>query len=195
MAESKSKGSQEMISAEEFANGWDSERRVHELNPLTFHLRGSTMYVPASTKSDMDEMNGGPTTHVKVRTFAMEYKVWIAPCKAGDPHARKLRPTESLGAAEFGFAIPLKKMNLKLPVTRQFEFPAKRLDVEGGGVVYAISFQDVENTRRDLDENKLAADKKAKVEKAAAKRAPKKTKKESAASPRTNTAAGEQPPE
>lgn len=196
MAESKPKKvSPAIISAEEFAQGWDSERRLHQLNDLTFHLRGTRMYVPARTKADMDEVNGGPTSYVKTRTFAGEYKVWIAPCDADDPDARPLRPTESLGAAEFGFSIPLRKMKLKLPVTRQFDFQAKRLAVEGGGVVYAISFQDVENTRRDLDENKLAEAKKAKAEKAKAKRAPKKKKKESTASPSTNTAAGQQPPE
>lgn len=140
---------QPMISAEEYARGWDSERRVHELDPLLFNLRGTGMYVPARTKADMDEVMGGPALRVKTRTFAKEYRVWISPCLPTDPDARNLRPTtDTQGTAEFGFGIPLRKMEIKVPPTRQYSLKAKRLPVANGGVVYEISFADFANTPR-----------------------------------------------
>lgn len=141
-----------MISATEFAQVWDTERRVHELNPLTFHLRNSTMYVPARTKSDMDDVRGGPVQAVRTRTFKKEFRVWISPCDPNAPDARNLRPTtDTHGAAEFGFAIPLRKLGIRVPETRQYTFEAERIPVEDGGVVYEISFKEFQNIPRDVD--------------------------------------------
>jgi hypothetical protein len=160
------------ISAAEAAAHWDSERRPHELLPIKFHIRGTVCYVPARTKSDVDEENKGPTTHVKTRTFEAEKKVWISPCSAKDPDARKLRIiSDTEGTAEFGFGIPLLKLALKLPPTRQYEFIAEKRPVEGGGAVYEISFADFERVRREVDEVALAAAKQAKAQKAKARRA------------------------
>lgn len=172
MAERLLKAQVRVISAEEFAKGWDKERRVTDLNPLTFHLRGTTMYVPARTKADMDATLGGPTPAVRTRTFGSEYKVWISPCRKEVPDKRTLRPTnESQGTAEFAFGIPLRKMGVKVPFTRQYTFPAERIPVEGGGVVYEISFKEFENTPRDVDVAALQAAKQAKAEKAKERRA------------------------
>ncbi|MFZ5823648.1 MAG: hypothetical protein ACOY94_04855, partial [Bacillota bacterium] len=102
MAVSNRKNVERQISAEEFAKVWDSERRVHDLNPLTLHLRNSTMYVPARTKADMDESIGGPAQAVRTRTFPEEFKVWISPCDPKADDARKLRATtDTQGTAEF----------------------------------------------------------------------------------------------
>lgn len=161
------------VSAQEVAKGWDAERHAHELNPLAFHLRGSTMYVPARTKSDMDKTLGGPTPAVRTRTFPEEYRIWINPCQKDSPGARTLRPvTKTQGAAEFGFAIPLRKLGIRVPATRSFVFEAMRLQVEGGGVVYEIAFNDFQNLPRDVDEAALAAVKQAKAEKRKARRVP-----------------------
>lgn len=160
-----------VISVEEFAKGWDTERRIHELNPLSFNLKGSTMYVPSRTKSDMDEAHGGPTPAIRTRTFPGEYRAWISPCAENAPGARKLRPsTDTHGTAEFGFGIPLRKLGIKVPETRQYTFEATRLLVEGGGIIYEISFRDFENRKRDVDEAALAAEKQAKAEKKKARR-------------------------
>lgn len=175
MAKDEPKPQVDLISAEEFAKNWDTERRVHELNRMAFHLRGTTMYVPARTKADMDETMGGPTAAVRTRTFPEDFRVWVSPCPASAPNARKLRPTsDTQAAAEFGFGIPLKKLGIKVPDTRQYTFEAKRLLVEGGGVVYEISFREYENIRREVDEAALAAAKKEKAEKAKARRSKKK---------------------
>lgn len=172
MAERLPKAQGRVISAEEFAKGWDWERRVTDLNDLTFHLRGTSMYVPARTKADMDAAMGGPTPAVRTRTFAREYKVWISPCLSDTPDCRILRPAnDSQGTAEFAFGIPLRKMGIKVPFTRQYTFEAERIPVEGGGVVYQISFKEFENIPRNIDEAALQAAKQAKAEKAKARRA------------------------
>ena len=146
-----------MISAEEFAQTWDVERRVSQFDPLIFTLRSTVLYVPARTKADMDEVMGAPTQTVRTRTFP-DYRVWIAPCRPDHPEARPLRPTtESQGAAVLAFAVQLCKMGLKMPKTRQYTLPAKRLPVEGGGVVYEITFADFEQKRRNLVTAKTGA--------------------------------------
>jgi len=163
-----------IISAEEFAKGWDSERRIHELNDLELSLRGTTLYMPARTKSDFEETFGGPVTHVKFRTFEDDFLVWLTPCKPTDPEARPLTPTtDTQSAAQLGFAIPLRKMHITVPETRQFTFKVERIPVEGGGAVYEISFKEFRDERRQVDEETLAAIKRAKAEQVKARRAQK----------------------
>ena len=147
----------QMISAEEFAKGWDEERRVQDLDKLTLALRETTMYIPTRTKLDMDELMGGPTLAVRTRTFE-DYRVWITPCKPDHPDARALRPTtDTHGAAELSFGVQLRKMGLKIPRTRTYVFGVKRIPAEGGGVVYEISFAEFKNKRRDLQAPAAAA--------------------------------------
>lgn len=139
-----------MISAEEYAQRWDQERRVTQFDPLIFSLRTTVLYVPARTKADMDTAMGAPTQTVRTRTFP-DYRVWIAPCRPDHPEARTLRPTtETQGAAVLAFAVQLRKLGLKLPKTRQYTLPARRLPVEGGGVVYEITFAEFVQKPRNV---------------------------------------------
>lgn len=161
-----------IISAAEFAQGWDSERKLHELNDLKVMAKGTTLYIPAKTKADFDDIFGGPVMAVKYRTFEDEFKVWLTPCKVDDPDARPLvLLTDTQSAAQLGFSIPLRKLGItKVPETRQYTFTLERIPVEGGGVVYEMSFKDFEDLPRQIDEETAAAIKKIKAEQARAKR-------------------------
>lgn len=100
----------------------------------------------------------GPVTHVKFRTFAEEYRVWLTPCKPGDKGARDLNPTtDTNSAAQPAFGIPLRKMHVTVPETRQYVFDVEKVPVEGGRVVYEISFKDFSDERREVDQEALAA--------------------------------------
>lgn len=155
---------------------WDIERRVHEMAPLEMHLSGSTMYIPARLKTEMDRDYGGPVPAVKTRTFVDAVKVWIATTTMSDKAARKVRTSKTLGSAEFGFGIPLRKLGLAIPPGRQLNFPVKRVGKEGQETVYEISFADYANLPRDIDLEAIAAAKKAKAEKAKARRAARRAK-------------------
>lgn len=146
--------------------GWDHERRIHELNELEVRLSGTTMYVPARTKAQMDQDNGSPVASLKTRTFAESGKVWIAPARPGEPGSRKLRPTRTLGAGSFGFGIPLRKLGVTVPEERQFVFKVTRIETSQG-VIYEIGFSDAENLPREIEESQAAAAKQPKEKKAA----------------------------
>jgi len=139
-----------IISAAEFAQGWDTERTTHELNDLEVNVKGTTLYIPFKTKSDMEEVMGGPVSTVKYRTFP-DFRVWLAPCAPNDPDARPLRSTnDTQSSAQLGFAIPLRKLHVKVPKTRKYTFPLERIQVEGGRVVYEMSFKEFEDERRQV---------------------------------------------
>jgi hypothetical protein len=161
-----------MISSAEFVQGWDSERRVHELNRLQTTVKGTTLYIPAKTKSDFDLVYGSRVTHVKYRTFESEFKVWLTPCRPDDPDARPLvLLTDTQSAAQLAFAIPLRKLGIqKVPDTRQYTFTLERIPVEGGGMIYEMSFRDFDDLPRQIDEETAAAIKKIKAEQAKANR-------------------------
>ncbi len=157
--------------------GWDTERRPHELEDLELHLQNGSMYVPSRMKAEMDSVNGGPVVAVKTKTIVDQMKVIIAPCLTTDPAARKVRTSATLGSAEFGFGIPLRKLGLIVPVGRQLIFPVKKVP-NGDKVAYEISFADYANKPRDVDLEALAAEKKAKAEKAKARKAARRAKKD-----------------
>lgn len=149
MAESETRKPR-IISAAEFAQGWDTERTTHELKDLEVNVRGTTLYIPFKTKSDMEEVMGGPVSAVKYRTFS-DFRVWLTPCAPNDPDARALRPTnDTQSSAQLGFAIPLRKLHVTVPKTRKYTFPLERIEVEGGRVVYEFSFRDFEDERRQV---------------------------------------------
>lgn len=146
--------------------GWDAERRIHELEGLEMHLTGTTMYVPARTKEQMDQDHGAPVLAIKTRTFPETGKVWIAPAQPGESEARRLRTTKTMRAANFGFGIQLRKLGVKVPDDRQLIFKVNRIET-GQGVIYEIGFSDVENVPRELGESQAAAAQQPKAEKKA----------------------------
>lgn len=176
-----------VITAEEFAQGWDSERRVHELKDLQVSVRDTALYVPAKTKSEFETTFGGPVTAIKYRTFE-DFRVWLTPCKPDDPDARAIVPTtDTQSAGQVAFAIPLRKLGVKVPLTRTYNFTLTPIPVEGGSTVYEMSFKDFENERRDVDAEAAAAIKKVKAEQAKAKRAQKRAERVAKAAGSTST--------
>lgn len=160
-----------MISPEELVSGWDTERSVHELNELTVNIKGTTLYIPAKTKSSLEAVHGGPVSTVRFRTLP-DFRVWLAPCLPTDEGARKLIPTsDTRSAAHLAFAIPLRKLGITVPPTRQYTFNVKQIPVTGGGAVFEISFKGFsDDPRKHVDEELIAAIKKAKALKAKANR-------------------------
>lgn len=148
---------------------WDTEQRVTELGSLEFRLTGTNMYIPAATKQQMDEDHGMPVTYVRTKTEKETGSVSIAAADAETEGARLIRPSDTLGTAEFGFSIPLRKLGLSLPATRQFVFPAERFETDAGWT-YKISFSEFMNNKRQVDEAAMAAQKQMKREKMRAKK-------------------------
>lgn len=159
-----------IISAQEFAQGWDHERTIHDLKKLTVNIKGTTLYIPVNTKSAFDTAFGCPVTAVKFRTFP-DFRVWLTPCRANDENARKLvLSAHTRRSAQLGFAIPLRKLGVTVPTTRQFTFPIKAIPAEGGGAVFEIAFRDFVDEPRHIDAELQAAVKKAKTERTKAVR-------------------------
>jgi hypothetical protein len=152
---------------------WDHERTVHQLDPLEVHLRTTTMYIPSRMKEQMDRDHGKPVVALRTKTFPETGMVWLSTIGLGTPGARMVRAGKTLGTAEFGFGIPLRKLGLKLPVERQFNFKVLPVTLEDGGIVYEISFAEAENLPRDVHEALLAAAKQAKAVKIKSRRAKK----------------------
>ncbi len=154
---------------------WDTEARAAHVGHLEMHLARTSMYLPSLTKNIMDLVYGAPVTDIRTRTFVSTGKVWIEPSKSSIRGVRKLRISKSMGAALFGFSVPLRKLGIKLPEDRQINFPVTVLEVEEDAnpkkIVFEISFADIENLPRHLDEAKLATKRAAKVAKMRARRA------------------------
>lgn len=171
MSEKKPANQPRIISAAEYAQGWDRERSTHELEELLVKVRGTTIAFLAAMKKDMDQVIGAPVKLAKVRTFPEEFKVWVTPAKKADEETRAVHPTsDTEGSATMAFAIPLRKLNIRIPRSRTYVFPVTRIPVEGGGAVYEISFANFENMKRQLDEELKKANEQAKKEQAEAKR-------------------------
>jgi hypothetical protein len=152
-----------------FFQGWDSEQRLTELNKLTCSLTGTTLSIHAAFKSALDDQLGIPTAYIMTKTFPTEGKVWIAPCRKR-PGAKPLRAASTMGTAEVGFALPLRKLEAKPPaLARRFNFEVVRVPVKNG-FAFEINFRDLINKARAIDEQALAEQKKAKAEKAKARR-------------------------
>jgi hypothetical protein len=161
-----------MISVEEFTQGWDSERKLKELEQVLAILKGTTVTFPAATKADFDAAFGSPVSAVKYRTFPEQAKVWFTPCSPIDKDARSLvMLSDTQSTAQLAFAIPLRKLNIgKVPETRQWVFTLEKVPVEGGGTVYEMSFTDYVDQPRQVDAETAAEIKRIKAEQAKAKR-------------------------
>jgi hypothetical protein len=172
MAEKDVRPERRVVSQVEFTQSWDTERRVVELNDILVNIKGTTLYIPAKTMSVWQETYGGPVSTVKYRTFEEDFRVWLTPCRPEEEGARPLRPlSDTRGSAQLAFAIPLRKLHIKVPSTRQYSFPLQPLPVEGGGTIYELSFRKFEDIRRKIDEEVREITKQAKAEEAKAKRA------------------------
>lgn len=135
---------------------------------LELHVVGTTAYIPSYTRGVMDRSFGAPVMAVHTRTETESKTVFIYPAK--DPNARgarRLRSTETMGPALLAFGVPLRKLKLKLSVTRRIVLQLHALEVPNEGTVYWASFADVEKERRDIDVQAIAA---ARQEKAAQKK-------------------------
>lgn len=182
-----------IVSAAEFAQTWDTERKLHELDKLIVTIRGTTMYIPAKTKSDFEDEFHGPVMAVRYKTFP-DFRVWLTPCKPGGEDSRNLNPTsDTESAAQMGFAIPLRKLGIRIPASRKYLFPLEKIPVEDGGAVYELTFQDFESMRRQVDEEAARAVRQAKAEQAKAKRAAKRAERLAKATGKSSGAAGEAP--
>lgn len=142
---------------------WDLERRPHELNDLELHLAGTDLYIPARTKWQMNQDNGAPVLALKTKSYPESGTVRMAAAQPGDRAARKLRLTETMGAATLAFGIPLRKLGMSVPAGRKLVFKVKRLTT-GTGILYEISFNDAANLPREQSGSQAAAAKQPEAE-------------------------------
>lgn len=147
----------------ESEESWDLERRPHELNDLEMSLTETDLYIPARTKWQMDQDNGAPVLALKTKSYPESGAVRMAAAQPGDRAARRLRLTETMGAATLGFGIPLRKLGLSIPAGRKLVFKVKRL-VTDNGVHYEISFNDAANLPREQTGSQAAAAKQPEAE-------------------------------
>jgi hypothetical protein len=150
-------------------SGWDQEGRASDLVPMAVHLIGTSAYMNASLKAAMDQSYGMPASAVRTKTFSDTGKVWIGAVKPGAPDVRALRISKTMATASFGFSIPLRKLNFRLPPGAKLICLAK--PVKGQKATFEIVIAEGRYEPRSVDDLKLAAGKEARLAKARAKRA------------------------
>lgn len=158
--------------AEFLKSGYD-EARTSDIaqDHLEVTLSKSTLYIPVYTRNTMDKSFGKPIMAVYTKTDVVTGTVWLIP--ADNPNAkeaRKLAISDTMGGATVAFAVPLRKLGLKLP-DRKFTFTLTPVDVADMGTVYTMSFKDFDHEPRFVDAEVAAVAKQVKQEQAEAKRA------------------------
>lgn len=150
---------------ERFLKAKQDESSVLEVEQqLQLHLVGTTAYIPTFTRTVMDKHFGSPVMAVHTRTDEENKIVYIYPAKDPDARdAKRLRSTDAMGAAYVAFGVPLRKLKMKLNVTRRIILPLTMMEVPGEGIVYWASFADTVKERRDVDLEALAAAKQKKA--------------------------------
>lgn len=155
---------------ERFLKATQDEQSVYEVErSLQLHVVGTTAYIPSYTRGVMDKNFGAPVMAIETRTDVESKTVFISPAK--DPEARSaksLRSSDTMGPAYVAFGVPLRKLKLKLALSRRVVLPLHVMEVPNEGTVYWASFAEIEKERRDIDMEAIAA---AKQEKAAQKKA------------------------
>jgi hypothetical protein len=155
-----------------FLNAKQDEHSVTEIEQrLQIHIVGTTAYIPSYTRRVIDKNFGSPVMAINTRTDFDTKTVFIYAAK--DPEAlgaKKLRSSDSMGAAFVAFGVPLRKIKVKLNVTRRIILPLTILDVPNEGTVYWASFADIEKERRDLNMEAIAVAKQEKAAKAKARK-------------------------
>jgi hypothetical protein len=155
-----------------FLKAKQDERSVTEVEqPLQIHIVGSQAYIPSYTRSVLDKNFGAPVMAIYTRTEADSKTVFIYPAKTPDARgAKKLRSTETMGAAYVAFGVPLRKIGVKLNISRRVILTLNILEVPNEGTVYWASFADIDKERRHIDTVAIAAAKQEKVAKAKARK-------------------------
>ncbi|HYF94752.1 MAG TPA: hypothetical protein VD969_21270 [Symbiobacteriaceae bacterium] len=143
--------------------------RVHDVEQrLELHVTTTTAYLPSYTRQVMDTNNGAPVMAIHTRTDAKTKRVFLHPAaNPADKAARKLRSAETMGPAYFAFGVPLRALGLKFPASRRIVLPMGTLEVPDQGIVYWVSFANIEKEARNVSTATAAAAKQA---------APRKTK-------------------
>ena len=153
MAQSPSNGSGPVVNPLElFLKAKEDERSVTQLEqPLQIHIVGTQAYIPSYTRSVMDKLFGAPVMAINTRTEPESKTIFIYPAKAPVSRtARKLRSTESMGAAYVAFGVPLRKIGVKLDQSRRVTLPLNVLEVPNEGIVFWASFAEMDKERRAI---------------------------------------------
>ena len=116
---------------------WDTEGR-NDLLPKTAHLRDTTMYLSAPLIALMEAEWQCTLTHIKTHTDDRNCEVLIGRAATGEPGAQHLRRLGSDGYAAFSFWIPLKKLHMKVPDRRQFNFEPRLRRINDNLSVFVV---------------------------------------------------------
>lgn len=137
---------------------WDTEERYELASDAEGHIRDSTIYVTAALLAAMNEAWGGVTTHVKTSTDKPSGEVTVHKAESKEPGAVKLRLVGSLNTAEFSFYRPLRKLELEVPPSRQFNVTPFAEEVEGLGTVFVFPMAKRVSVPRNRKEEAAAAE-------------------------------------
>lgn len=161
MVEKKKPTAPEAVSKalDEFLSLNQDVSTVHQVEQrLELHISGTNAYIPSYTRQVMDKANGAPIQALFTKTHKESKKVFLYVADdVNHKGARKLRADETLGPAFFAFGVPLRTLQLKLPVSRRIVVPLNQLEVPDRGTVWWASFAEIERESRNIDKEAAAA--------------------------------------
>lgn len=136
---------------------WDTEER-HELLDREGHIRDTTMYLTTGLAAQMGYEWGGVVTAVKTSTDVDSGEVTVYKAHPGEEGSVPLRWVGAQNTAVFSFWRPLRKLNLKVPPTRQFNVTPFTREVEDVGTVFIFPMnQRISAPRNRREEAETAA--------------------------------------
>jgi hypothetical protein len=137
--------------------GWDTERHVSQLEKLKATVVGTTLYIPAATKGDMDRSYGRPVTAIHTLTVKEEGRMYFRAVDSTVPDCKPINLTKTMGAGSVAIGVQLRKLQVPVSRGRTFELDVAYMDDPDGGRLYWIEFKGFENKPAQVDTEVAAA--------------------------------------